>query len=103
MTFKNLFIEHDRSQQEQDWIDQELAEQELRYTQIEQQLQELETARAKWYEEFFDRISQRGFNADGDQKVKIPRAELPAKPEGREDRVLWKYGVDDEHRAAEEK
>ncbi len=94
MTFKNLFIDHERSKEEEEWIREELAEQEQRFAKIDKQMSDLAPTRAKWYEEFFDRISLRGFNADGDQKVKIKREDLPVKPEGKEDRVVWKYGKD---------
>ena len=94
MTFKNLFIEHERSKEEQDWVEEELAEQGQRFEKIEQNMRDLAPERARWYEEFFDRLSIRGFNADGDQKVKIKREDLPVKPEGREDRVVWKYGTE---------
>ena len=93
MTFKNLFIDHERSKEEEEWVREEIAEQEQRFAKIDRQMHDLTPVRAKWYEEFFDRISLRGFNADGDQKVKIKREDLPAKPEGREDRVVWKYGT----------
>lgn len=93
MTFKNLFIDHERSKEEEEWVREEIAEQEQRFAKIDRQMQDLAPTRAKWYEEFFDRISLRGFNADGDQKVKIKREDLPVKPDGREDRVVWKYGT----------
>lgn len=96
MTFKNLFIDHERSKEEEEWVREEIAEQEERFAKIDRQMRDLAPRRAKWYEEFFDRISFRGFNADGDDKVKIKREDLPVKPEGREDRVVWKYGKDTE-------
>ena len=96
MTFKNLFIDHKRSKQEEEWVREEIAEQEDRFAKIDKQMDDLAPTRAKWYEEFFDRISIRGFNADGDDKVRIKREDLPVKPEGREDRVVWKYGKDTE-------
>lgn len=96
MTFKNLFIDHERSKEEEEWVREEIAEQEERFAKIDRQMRDLAPTRAKWYEEFFDRISFRGFNADGDDKVKIKREDLPVKPEGREDRVVWKYGKDTE-------
>jgi len=96
MTFKNLFIEHERSEQVEEWIKEEIQDQEERYNIIAKQMDDLKPKREKWYQEFFDRISTRGFNADNDQKVVIKPEELPVKPEGREDKVLWKYGVDGE-------
>jgi hypothetical protein len=94
MTFKNLYIEHERSPEEEAWVAEEIAEQEQRFAKIEQAMEDLKPTRAKWYAEFLDRCSTIGFNVDGDQKVVIPREKLPVQPEGREDRVVWKYGVD---------
>lgn len=96
MTFNNLFIKHERSAEEEAWIEQEIAEQKARFAKIEQSMEDLKPQRVKWYKEFFDRITTIGFNVDGDQKSVIPRDQLPAQPEGREDRVVWKYGVDGE-------
>ena len=94
MSFKNLFIEHDRSPEEEAWLKEEIEEQEARFRAIEQEMDELEPQRAEWYREFFDRISTNGFNVDGDEKVVIPRDQLPVQPEGLKDRVIWKFGVD---------
>ena len=96
MTFKNLFIKHDRSAEEEAWLQEEIEEQEARFAKIEQAMEDLKPRRAKWYREFFDRITSIGFNVDGDQKAVIPRDQLPVQPKGRDDRVVWKYGVDGE-------
>ena len=96
MSFKNLFIEHKRTPQEQTWIDEEIAEQEKRFQTIEKEMQDLAPQRETWYREFHDRISTIGYNMDGDDKLVIKPEDLPVKPQGREDRVVWKYGTDDE-------
>lgn len=96
MTFKNLFIKHDRSAEEEAWLQEEIEEQEARFAKIEQAMEDLKPRRAKWYREFFDRITSIGFNVDGDQKAVIPRDQLPVQPKGWDDRVVWKYGVDGE-------
>jgi len=96
MTFKNLFIQHERCPEEEAWLKEEIDEQEARFSLIEKEMEDLEPIRALWYAEFFDRISTTGFNVDGDDKMVIAREELPVKPEGKEDRVVWKYGVDEE-------
>ena len=96
MTFKNLFIEHDISPEVKAWLEEEIVEQEARFKIIEKEMQDLAPTREKWYQEFFDRISTIGFNMDGDDKVKISPSELPVKPEGLVDRVVWKHGVDGE-------
>ncbi|MYD42635.1 MAG: hypothetical protein F4W90_01930 [Gammaproteobacteria bacterium] len=96
MTFKHTSIEHTRNAKEEEWIAEEAAEQELRFKNIQQAMKDLSTQREKWYQEFFDRISTRGFNEDGDQKIQIAPEDLPTKPEGREDQVVWRCGADDE-------
>jgi hypothetical protein len=96
MSFKNLFIEHERSPAEEAWLEEEITEQEERFAKIEQSMEDLKPVRATWYQEFFDRISTIGFNVDGDEKRVIPRDQLPVQPQGREDCVVWKYGVDEE-------
>ena len=96
MSFKNLFIKHERSAEEEAWLQEEIAEQEDRFSQIEKTMEDLKPIRAHWYREFFDRISTTGFDVDGDEKMVIPRDQLPVQPEGKVDRVVWKYGVDEE-------
>lgn len=96
MTFKNLFIKHERGEKVEAWLAEEIAEQETRFDEIDQSMKDIEPQRAKWYEEFFDRITTTGFNVDGDEKMLISKDQIPVKPEGREDLVVWKYGVDEE-------
>ena len=96
MSFKNTFIRHDRSPEVTDWIEEERVEQEERFATIVKQMDELEPKREKWYQEFFDRITTLGFNQDGDLKVKIAPEDLPVKPKGRTNQVIFKYGVDEE-------
>ena len=99
MSFKNLFIEHSRTNEVQEWVDEEIAEQEERYQTIVDQMDALSSSREKWYQEFFDRITTSGFNEDGDMKRKIDPADLPVKPADAEDngnRVIWQYGIDGE-------
>ncbi len=95
MTFNNTSIKHKVSDETKKWVEEEISEQEKRYRKIEQQMEALTTEREKWYQEFFDRISTRGFNQNGDDKVPIPKSQLPVKEEGRKDQVVWKYGADD--------
>lgn len=96
MSFKDLFIEHDRSPEEVSWLEEEIAEQEQRFRKLAKNMEDLEPIRAQWYAEFFDRISTTGFNVDGDDKMVIPRERLPVKPGDRKDQVVWKFGVDGE-------
>lgn len=96
MSFKNTFIRHDRSPEVAAWIEEERAEQEERFLTIVKQMEALEPEREKWYREFFDRLTTIGFNQDGDLKVKIAPEDLPVKPKGRTNQVIFKYGVEGE-------
>jgi hypothetical protein len=97
MSFKDLFIEHDVPPEVQEWIKGEIEAQEERYTKIEKEMVDLAATREKWYQEFFDRITNgAGYNTDGDDKMKIDPADLPVKPSDSVDQVVWKYGVDGE-------
>ena len=96
MTFKNLFIEHPITPEAEAWLKEEIAEQEARYLRVAGQMADLAPMREKWYQEFFDRLTSHGFNEDGDQKSIIKESDLPVKPKGREDKVVWKYGIDEE-------
>jgi len=96
MSFKNTFISHDRSPEVTTWIEEERVEQEERFATIVKQMEALDPKREQWYQEFFDRITALGFNQDGDLKVKIAPDDLPVKPKGRTNQVIFKYGVEEE-------
>ena len=65
----------------QEWLEQNVAEQETRRSTIESEMDELAPQRNHWIAEFFDRIQRRGFNFNGDQRRKISKEELPTKPD----------------------
>ena len=48
MTFKNLYIEHERSSEAEDWVKEEIAEQEARFAEIEASMEALAPTREKW-------------------------------------------------------
>lgn len=100
MTFRNLKIDHERDPEAEAWIEEETREQEERFDKIAKQMDDLKPKREKWYQQFFDRIQNRGYNADADDKVKIAPEDIPLQ-DGREDQVIWKYGVDSDPRMAE--
>lgn len=81
MTFMNLFIPHDRSEDEEKWLAEEIAEQQVRYAGIVQAMEDITPQREAWYGEFLQRIQERGFNVNGDQKQKIPLADIPLRPD----------------------
>ena len=94
MTFLNKFIEHEVPEEVKEWIKGEIEAQEKRFAKIEQEMKDLAGQREQWYQEFFDRLTTIGFNMDGDDKIVLDPSQLPVKPEGCEDLVVWKYGVD---------
>jgi hypothetical protein len=96
MTFKNSFIKHSLTPDVEAWIKEEVADQEARYLSVSRQMAELAPLREKWYQEFFDRLTTTGFNEDGDQKILIKISDLPVKPDDCDDKVVWKYGIDEE-------
>lgn len=81
MTFQNLFIHHERSAEEKQWLATELAEQQVRYDGIVKAMEDITPQRDVWYAEFLQRIQERGFNVDGDLRAKIPLADIPVKPD----------------------
>ncbi len=65
----------------QEWLERNVAEQEARRAAIQAEMDKLAPQRDRWIDEFFDRIQRWGFNFNGDQRRKISREELPAKPD----------------------
>ena len=100
MTFLNKFIEHEVPEEVKEWIKSEIEAQEARFAKIEQEMKDLAGQREQWYQEFFDRLTTIGFNMDGDDKIVLDPSQLPVKPEGCEDQVVWKYGVDSDPSAS---
>ena len=63
------------------WLEEEIKEQDERYEKILAEMKALDPTRDQWYEEFFERLKKYGFNADGDEKVKLAEEDLPVKPD----------------------
>ncbi len=100
MGFKDTFIDHEVPPEVKEWIKGEIEAQEERYAKIEQEMKDYAPEREKHYQQFFDRITTIGYNMDGDDKMPIDPKDLPVKPEGCEDHVVWKYGVDSDPSAS---
>ncbi len=94
MTFLNKFIEHEVPEEVKEWIKGEIEAQEARFAKIDQEMKDLAPTREQWYQEFFDRLTTIGFNMSGDDKLVLKPEQLPVKPDGCEDPVVWKWGVD---------
>jgi len=73
------------------WIKKEIKLQRELHKKIAKQMNvDLAPKRAKWYEEFFERIQRpgRGFNVHFTERRVIPDEEIPKKPR-RKDKVVW--------------
>lgn len=69
-----------RNKAAQAWLDENIAEQKLRYKAIVKEMEDLWPQRKKWYREFLRIIQTKGFNADGDTRLKIPKDQVPKEP-----------------------
>lgn len=65
---------------EQQWIDNNASEQEIRHEKIVADMEELSPQRNSWIDAFLDRLQTRGFNYNCDFLRKIKKEELPKKP-----------------------
>ena len=70
------------------WVAKEVSIQKKLYQKIVKNMDDLAPTRAKWYQDFLTRIQVYGFNADGDQKIKIKPQDIPVVPK-RKDKVVW--------------
>ena len=50
------------------------------YQAIVKAMEDMAPTRERWYAEFLDRIQTRGFNVDGDMRVKIQHEDIPLHP-----------------------
>ena len=84
-------IKHTQSRAVKSWIGNELKQQQKRFKKILKNMEDLSPKREKWIAEFFDRITTRGTNIDGDIRRVVAPEELP-KPPRRKFRVTYKPG-----------
>ena len=73
-------IKHSQSRSVMSWIGNELKQQQKRFKKILKNMEDLSPKRDKWIAEFFDRITTRGTNIDGDIRRVVAPEELPKKP-----------------------
>ena len=100
MTFRFLGITHRRDRATQRWLDAERAEQEHRFAGIVKAMNALAPKRRLWYAEFLKRIQARGFNVDGDERVRVAANDIPVEPKRRNaQQVVWKHGAEPEPNA----
>ena len=73
-------IKHKQSKPVKAWIKNELNQQQKRFKKILQHMEDISPKREKWFQQFFDTISTRGQNIDGDTRMVIAKEDLPKKP-----------------------
>ena len=88
MSFKDTYIEYERSAEATRWLEEEIAEQQARHEQIVADMEAMNEQREQWYAEFLERIQTYGFNEDGDRRVKIKPEDIPVRPDGKH-RVVY--------------
>ncbi len=66
---------------EEQWLQENLAEQQLRYQRIAREMERMGPDREAWIAAFLERIQTRGFNYNCDALRPIAREELPVKPD----------------------
>ena len=74
-----------------DWIKKEIKLMRALHKKIAKEMNvDLAPERAKWYDEFLERIQRpgRGFNVHFETRRVIPDEEMPKKPR-RKDKVVW--------------
>ena len=84
-------IKHKISAATKAWIKKEIKLQQALHKKISKEMNvDLAPKRAKWYDEFFERIQRpgRGFNVHFETRRVIPDEEIPKKPR-RKDKVVW--------------
>ena len=84
-------IKHKIPAKTKDWIKKEIKIQRDLWKKISKAMNvDLAETRAKWYEEFFERIQRpgRGFNVHYTDRRIITDEEIPKKPR-RKDKVVW--------------
>ena len=73
------------------WIKREIQIQKALHKKISKEMNvDFAAKRAKWYDEFLERIQRpgRGFNVHFETRRVIPEDEIPKKPR-RKDKVVW--------------
>lgn len=63
------------------WLQENLAEQQLRYQNIARAMDRIAADREAWIAAFLERIQTRGFNYNCDALRAIAKDEIPAKPD----------------------
>ena len=79
-----------KTKEQLSWIKKEINIQNKLYLKISKHMDSINPKREKWYREFLERIQTRGFNVDGDTKVKISPSQIPVKPKrANANKVVW--------------
>ncbi len=84
------YIKHTVPAATKAWLKKEAAVQKKLHQAIQKEMNvDYAAQRAKNYEAFFERIKTRGFNVHFTERRQITEDEIPVKPAGRKDKVVW--------------
>ena len=84
------YIKHTVPAATKAWLKKEAVVQKKLHKAIQKEMNvDFAPARAKLYEQFFERIQTRGFNVHFTDRRQIAAAEIPTKPKGRKDKAVW--------------
>lgn len=78
-----------RKKDAQAWMDENIAEQEKRYAEIVAEMDGIDEQREQWYAEFLQRVATSGWNTHAAEKRVVKAKDLPRKPKGHRNRVVW--------------
>ena len=69
------------NREQRQWLEENLARQKVRHQKIVNHMEALSEQRDRWVTQFLERLQTRGFNFNCDALRKIPKEEIPAKPD----------------------
>lgn len=73
----------------QAWFKENVAAQKKRYAEIVKEMNGIDKDREKWYAEFLQIVSTRGWNTHADQRAVVKAKDLPKRPKGHRNQVVW--------------
>lgn len=73
----------------QAWMKENIVAQEKRYAEIVAEMDSIDKDRDRWYAEFLEIVATRGWNTHAAERSLVKRKDLPKKPKGHRNRVVW--------------
>ena len=87
---KKPYIKHTVPAATKAWLKKEAGVQKKLHKAIQKEMNvDLAEKRAQWYQEFFERCMTRGWNQHFTDRIVLTEDQIPTKPKGRKDKVVW--------------